>query len=224
MDAAKEPARSDATTTDSRATALLKRAHESHYRWPATFRGFDADVTVTTDAGRSQARLRVMRGGGSAVRRTAGDELSPASAAEVIALASRLTTKSYDDLDGRYGGRFRSRLDRGSGVAVVLVGDPRHTVRWIRDDRLVETEFDFDGAHHTIGVVSTAAAPDGRWLPAVTWERREDADGEIRRDVDEEWTTSDGVVLPLRRSLVAAGSSPRRVEVVLSGHRVLTNR
>jgi hypothetical protein len=158
------------------------------------------------------------------VRRTGGDELGPASAAEVIALASRLTTKSYDDLDGRFGGRFRSRLDRDSGTAVVLVGDPRHTVRWIRDDRLVETEFDFDGAHHAIGVVSTAAAPDGRWLPAVTWERRERADGETCRDIVEEWATVGDVVLPLRRSLVVANGSPRRVEVVLSEHRVLPDR
>lgn len=219
-----EPARSDATTTDSRASALLKRAHESHYRWPSTFPGFDADVTVTGEEGESVGRLRVMRGGGSAVRRTGGLELSPTDAAEVISLASRLTTKSYDDLDGRYGGRFRSRLDRDSGTAVVLVGDPRRTVRWIRDDRLVETEFDFDGARHAIGVVSTAAAPDGRWLPEVTWERRELADGETCRDVVEEWTAVGGVVLPVRRSLVVAGGSPRRVEVVLSGHRVLPDR
>jgi hypothetical protein len=219
-----EPTRSDATTTDSRASALLKRAHESHYRWPSTFPGFTAEVTVTSDAGRSTARLHVMRGGGSAVRRSGGDDLDATSAAEVVALASRLTTKSYDDLDGRYGGRFRTRLDRDAATAVVLVGDPRHTVRWIRDDRLVETEFDFDGAHHTIGVVSTAAAPDGRWLPAVTWERRDGADGESCRDVVEEWTELEGVMLPVRRTLVVAGDSQLQVEVVVSAHRVLPVR
>lgn len=212
---------SDATTTDSRASALLKRAHESHYRWPPDFEGFAADVTISSDVGRSVGDLRVLLGGGSSFRRLDGDALPAECAVEVIALASRLTAKSYEQLDGRYGGRFRARLDRDSGAAVVLVGDPRRTVRWIRDERLVETEFDFADGHHHVGVVATATAPDGRWLPEVTWERRRGSDGTTCRDVVEEWTPLGRVVVPVRRSLTVSEGPLRRVEVVLSGHRLL---
>lgn len=212
---------SAATTTDSSASALLKRAHESHHRWSSDFGGLAARVSITSELGRSIGQLRVHRGGGASVRPLLGDPLPPACAAEVIQLVGRLTAKPYEQLDGRYGGRFRSRLDLDGATAVVLVGDPRRTVRWIRDDRLVRTEFDFAGDQHHIEVLATTPSPDGRWLPATTSERRTRDGVTLHREVEERWDVLDGVVVPAGRTVRCSGGPAPLIEVEISGHQLL---
>lgn len=140
----------------------------------------------------------------------------------MIGLASRLTAKHHLDRDGRYGGRFRSRLDRPSGTAVILVGDPRNTVRWIRDDRLVETEFDFLGRRRHVAVLATASASDGRWLPAVTMEHDVRSEPDGCREVIEEWAEVDGIVLPRRRTVISSGPDRHHIDIEVRDHR-LTN-
>jgi hypothetical protein len=103
----------------------------------------------------------------------------------------------------------------------VLVGDPRRTVRWIRDDRLVRTEFDFAGDQHHIEVLATTPSPDGRWLPATTSERRTRDGVTLHRKVEERWDVLDGVVVPAGRTVRCSGGPAPLIEVEISGHQLL---
>src|SRR5262249_14427922 len=149
-------------------------------------------------------------------------EVNPVVAAEVVELATRLAPRPFATLDGRFGGTFRRDLDRETGRAVEVVGDPRRTVRWISRDRLVETVYQQPDGHRRVVVLEADELEDGRWLPRCTGEDLVTGDVAVRRQVTEEWTALDDLVLPSRRTIVIDGE--RSIDIRLGDHVLVGTR
>ncbi len=204
---------------DPRATRVLKAAHERLYRWPDGFAGFRATVRVTADGAEVRGEVDVLAGHGAAFTPDRDHRVNPQVAAEVVELATRLAPRPFATLDGRFGGAFRRDLDRPTGRAVAVVRDPRRTVRWIRGDRLVETEYAQPDGRRQLRVLLAHDVEDGRWLPATVVEQLERAGTTSGREVTEGWTAIDGIVLPARRTVrTESDGTERTLEIHLSDH------
>ncbi len=198
---------------------LLRRAHETGYRFPSTFGGFTA--TVRTSAGDTGA---VAVTGRTTVDLTIDGEPSDDVAwarGEIASIVSHRWASGYDEGDGRW----TKRSDDGETVR--MLDDPFDSAYRLRDNHISEVHRTVGESRFVISVSERVRTADGRYLPVhftvFFWNT---ASGRLTRadHFTDAVALVDGVYLPSRRQVVSASDEGLSTRVLdLADHTVLAD-
>lgn len=212
------------TGAESAADGLIRRAHGRAYRYPASFVGFEAELSWWTDDALGAARVVALPGPSIEID---GDEAAPGWVEkELRSIVGHRQASDYDEGDGRSAKRLAESSGHVLGDLVELEDQLGSSYRVSGDDISTVTRT-MGGQRFTIVVHDRQEVAGGRAVPTsftvFFWDAESGAlqASEAYRDAVVE---VGGLFLPAARRVVRADSTGLSVrELALSGHALLEN-
>lgn len=184
------------------AHALLKAAHDRAWRFPESFKGFVADIEVTTggsDAIRGRVDIRGSRE--MALTLDAPDEITEWVKQQIASMVGHRWARAYEDGDGKYDMVLEEDGDP-RGPLVRQLNDPFTSSYRVLKDAITVVNRQMGTTSFTISMQTHGTATDGRTLPeSFTVSYRNTETGVLERTeiFQDTYTVVDGVDVPLER-------------------------
>lgn len=201
------------------AAELLAAAQASAYRWPPTFAGFVARLTVRHPGGTLTGTVRI----GPTLRCDLAFDQPEIQVGEterwcreqLASLVAHRRHMTFENGDGQY------RITYGDTSPHVLgpqlaVGDRFDSTYRVLDGQITEIVRHMPDESVHVHVLERVPAPDGRLLPRRVLSVFAHLSGRITRiqSIDETWTEVGGVALPRRRSVLTQDCLDTEVRVL----------
>jgi len=185
---------------------ICRVAYEACYRWPATFGGFSATITLAGPGWRVAGTV-VARAPGDVVVDLPGVDQAAWVTRQLSVLVAHRWYRPYEWGDGRWPKVAGSSTAHPLGTLIRLAGDPYSASYRVLDGQFSQINREMYGQRFSVLVHRRDFAPDGRSVAAVYtatyWEtatgRLLGSDAHLDR-----YAPVDGILLPRRCRVISA--------------------
>lgn len=191
-----------ATSNDPRAHELLKAAHNRGWRFPESFAGLSADITVQA-AGQNaiQGTLNITGPRESTLELDAPDDLKQWVSQQLASMIGHRWARAYEDGDGKYEMVLEEDGDP-RGPLLRQLNDPFGSSYRVLDEAISVVNRTMGITSFTISMQEHVEATDGRSLPrAFTVSYRNTETGQLERVeiFQDTYGVIEGVDVPIAR-------------------------
>jgi hypothetical protein len=185
---------------------LCRAAHEACYRWPATFGGFSATLTLAGPGWRVAGTM-VARPPGEVLVDLPGVDQAAWVTRQLCLLVAHRWHRPYELADGRWPKAAGSCSAHPLGTLIRLVGDPHSSSYRVLDGQFSQINREMHGQRLSVLVHQRDPAPDGRSVAvAYTASYWQAATGQLLgSDAHlDRYALVEGILLPERRRVLSA--------------------
>jgi hypothetical protein len=150
-------------TDDPQARALLRRAFEKTYRWPAGFGGFRAELVCVQAGLTAKGRVEVKSPREVSVD-CDNEVLKEWAQGQISMMAVHRGPRSFEESDGKYVLTLGEDDGHPMGRLLKIHGDGMNSRYRVLDDRLTQINRGMERMKFTINVEDSLTTQDGRYL------------------------------------------------------------
>lgn len=190
------------TANDPKAHELLKNAHDRAWRFPESFKGLSADITVESVGQKAiHGTLNITGPRDTDLQLDAGEDVKQWTSQQVASMIGHRWARPYEEGDGRYDLVLEEDGDP-RGPLLRQLNDPFGSSYRVRDESISVVNRAMGNTSFSISMQEHVEASDGRTLPrAFTVSYRNIETGKLDKVeiFQDTYGMLDGVDVPISR-------------------------